>query len=86
MDNQGVVRSLVRGSSSAGDLNMAVGQVWLAIAAMGIGLFACRVESKANVADGPTRDDLALLESMNAQFRLPVLPSWVLDLWAFPAP
>ena len=86
VNNQGVLGSMLRGSAGAPDLNAAVGQVWLDIASAGIGLHVARVESRANVADGPTRDDFSVLTRLGAVFREPCLPEWVHDLWAFPEP
>ena len=84
VDNQGVLHALLKGRAGADDLNNAVGQVWLDMAEAGIALHVLRVESLANVADGPTRHDLSLLSELGAEFVEPVLPSWVYNLWAWP--
>ena len=55
IDNQGVVGSLVRGAGSACDHNAAIARVWLDFAADAISPWIVRVETKCNVADGPTR-------------------------------
>ena len=44
-----------------------------------------RVESKANLADGPTRpeaDGCKFLQQINANQLHRVLPGWLLNLWA----
>ena len=58
-----------------------IGQLWLEWAHMRVGFSGHRVESKANLADGPTRDYYDILHKLGAQFVEPVLPTWVLDLW-----
>ena len=84
IDNNGVLGGLIRGSCMAADLNQAIGNVWLDIARLQIGLHAVRVESKANIADGPTREFLALLGELGASFVPPKLPDWTMKLWNFP--
>ena len=84
VDNDGVLGGLIRGSCVATDLNQAIGNLWLDIARLQIGLHAVRVESKANIADGPTREFLSLLGELGASFVPPKLPSWCKQLWNFP--
>ena len=43
-----------------------------------------KVESAANLADGPTRADESWVHRLNARFRSPVLPPWVCDPWRHP--
>jgi len=85
IDNNGVLGGLIRGSCAAIDLNQAIGQLWLDIAELQVGLHAVRVESKANIADGPTREFLELLSELGATFVEPQLPAWCSDIWTFPA-
>ena len=47
-------------------------------------LHGARVESKANIADGPTRDDFEHLTALQAVFVEPVLPPWIYEIWEFP--
>ena len=84
IDNNGVLGGLIRGSSVAADLNQAIGHLWLDIARLQIGLFAVRVESAANIADGPTREFLSLLGELGASFVPPRLPKWCENVWRFP--
>ena len=51
---------------------MAAGQGW--------GVLVRRVESKANVADGPTRHYLGDLEALAATWSRPRMPHWIGDL------
>ena len=67
-DNDGVVASLIRGSNSALDVNLCVGQIWLDINRMHLALLLARVEGKANVADAPSRDSTVFLSSIGASF------------------
>ncbi|CAK0791838.1 unnamed protein product, partial [Prorocentrum cordatum] len=64
-----------------GDANLVVGKVWLDVARYQIGLHAVRVESHANVADDPTRDEWSLLRELGAVFRAPQMPSWAANIW-----
>ena len=85
VDNQGVLGALISGRAGVEDLNMGIGKLWLMIADAGISLHVVRVESKANIADGPSRGHLELLEDLSAVFVDPVLPPWVHTLWRWPA-
>ena len=85
VDNQSVLGAMTSGSSGADDLNTGIGKTWLEVASQSISLHLVRVESKANVADGPSRDDLSYLEEMDAQFVEPVLPDWARTLWRWPS-
>ena len=84
VDNQGVLGAMVRGSCSAPEANLAIGRAWLDLAETGVGLHMVRVESKANVADGPTREGSTTLEFLGASYVEPRLPPWAYDLWRFP--
>jgi hypothetical protein len=61
--------------------NLLIGIVWLHLADADCDLCVGRVESKANIADGPTRDYLFDLEALGAVFVSPSLPEWIQDVW-----
>ena len=82
VDNQGVLGSCVKGSSDGPEINLCVGRLWLHIAFLCCEVVFVRVESKANVADGPTRDDLTLLQDLSASESQAKLPGWLRDLWS----
>ena len=84
IDNQGVLLGLIGGRAGADDLNMSIGRTWLQVADMGVGLHAVRVESAANLADGPTRDNFKEMEHFGATFVEPVMPEWVYHIWRWP--
>lgn len=86
VDNDGVLGAILKGGSGAPEVNIAVGQLWLDLATDVVGLHAARVESKANVADGPSRGDFSEVHRLGAVWTEPVLPPWAYDLWAIPAP
>ena len=86
IDNDGVLGAILKGGSGAPEINIAVGQFWLGVARASVGFHGARVESKANVADGPSRDDLSEIRRLGARWVEPVLPPWVYDLWRIPAP
>ena len=84
IDNDAVLGALLHGSAGADDANMAIGQIWLDFAAAQIGFAGARVESRANLADGPSRDYLDKVHELQAAELAPCLPSWVDKLWGFP--
>ena len=64
-------------------MNMVIAQLWLFLGTIAARPHFVRVESKANIADGPSRGDLVLMEQLNARFVVPALPSWLCDIYAF---
>ena len=84
VDNQGVLGALRRSSCTAPDINMMVGRFWLRVAEQRQAFFVSRVESEANVADGPTRDSFDAVRALGGRFVRPVLPDWLLDVWEMP--
>ena len=80
-DNDGVLHAIANGGGGGPETHVCVGQLWLEVAAHDASLFVARVESKANIADGPTRDTFHHLSSIGAQFVEPVLPAWITQLW-----
>ena len=83
-DNIGVLLALIKGGSNGPEVNLLVGQLWLVLAGARTSFWAARVESKANLADGPTREDLSELEFLGAQYVEPCLPAWSENLWKIP--
>ena len=81
IDNDGVLLSLLRGSSRLPEINFGVGMTWQDMAARDIPLLLGRVESYPNIADGPSRDDLSHVLALQAKFVEPVYPAWVLRTW-----
>ena len=84
IDNQGVLSSLVKGSCNNPEINIGIGHFWMTMCNSHIGFCACRVESKANLADGPTREELIWTKRLNAIFVAPRLPQWAYQLWSWP--
>ena len=82
-DNQAVLNQVLNGcaGASAGDLNAICGHLWLDIVKANAALNIVRVESKANIADGPTRDRFQLLEELGSLLVTPVLPTWLANFW-----
>ena len=64
---------------------MVIGKLWLQVARLVCDLQVAGVESKANVADGPSRDDFSILTTLGASFVEPIIPSWMDDIWTVPA-
>ena len=81
-DNQGVLHSLLKGGCAAWDANLCIAQVWLQFARVRAAFAGYRVESKANPADLPTRDDLSLIKAYDMEWVEPKLPSFLNDIWA----
>ncbi len=84
IDNAGVVHGMLKGRLSSADGNLIVSRVWLALARWNVAWAGFQVESDANCADLPTRDDLSMIEEQDAVYVSPVLPSWLADLWQVP--
>jgi hypothetical protein len=80
-DNDGVLHSIIKGSSQSPEVALLVAWLWHQAAVQRLGLQFGRVESKANIADGPTRDRRAALERRLAEFKEPRLPAMCEDLW-----
>ena len=85
VDNNTVLHALLTGGGGGPESHMCVGRLWLELAKSGVALHVGRVESSANIADGPTRNDLATLALLKAQWVPPLLPEWVADFWSGPA-
>lgn len=72
IDNDGAASSLVRGYSPAVDSAQLVAEYWLHSAQARAFVYIDRVESKSNLADGPSRLDFTLMRSLHATFYEPV--------------
>jgi hypothetical protein len=84
IDNVGAMSCLIKGSSRASDINSSIGYIWKDLVILGIGAHFTRVESKANVSDGPTRSRFEVLHRLAAERIEPVEPSWFKQLNVFP--
>ena len=82
VDNNSILHALLKGSGGSPETHSCVGRLWLELAKAGAFLHVARVESAANVADGPTREDLIALARLSAKFVPPHLPEWVKDMWS----
>ena len=81
VDNEGVRCAIRHGGGGGPETNMMVGHLWMYCACRKVGLFIARVETHANVADGPSRDDCSLMVRLGATEVVPCLPQWALHLW-----
>ena len=79
--NNVVLQALSKKKRAQHGYNLLIGIVWLHLADADCDLCVGRVESKANIADGPTRDYLFDLEALGAVFVSPSLPEWIQDVW-----
>ena len=73
VDNDGAASSLVKGYSPKGDSAEIVGEFWILVASMKSHVYIDRVESKSNIADGPSRDDYSLLRALHGTWCSPKL-------------
>ena len=80
-DNQGCLHGTLKGSSASAEMNIIIARFWMGCAAQSVAVVLRRVESKANLADGPTRYNETIFQKYNAQEVQPQLPSWTFDLW-----
>ena len=81
VDNQGVLHSVLQGRAGAEDANRCIAKLWLDIASMEVSMHILRVESFANLADGPARGVLSLMQLLKAEWVQPRLPGWLMDIW-----
>ena len=79
----GVLHALTQGSGGGAEVNQLASALWLDLAHSQIALHLRRVESHANIADGPTRDRFDMIEQCAAQWVEPRLPSWARGIWAW---
>lgn len=90
VDNDSAASNLVKGYSPRLDSAAIVGSFWLEAASLRLQVYIDRVESKSNLADGPSRFDFKTLNSLAAKWAAPNLhslsaPSTDPSLW-FGAP
>ena len=71
VDNDSASACLVRGYSPLVDSCALVGEYWLTACHYSIDPYIERVESKSNIADGPSRLDLSILHELKATFTAP---------------
>ena len=67
VDSQPALNALVKGSSKRGDLNCLVGSVWYECADKLKSYWGAYVRSKANVADGPSRQEFHCMKQLGAR-------------------
>jgi len=84
VDNDGVRASMLKGSCKAPEINTLIGRFWLDLAKRGTAVYLARVETHANIADGPSRAQLELMKRLKATYVEPVLPPWAFGLWSWP--
>ena len=80
IDSDAVLGALLKGGCRAEDANFIIGRVWLWLAQEQIAIEIWRVESKANVADDPSRDQFQWLRRVGARPRRPKLLEWLFQL------
>ncbi len=67
IDNNSALCGLVKGYSPKMDSVRLVGDFWLRAAKLSLAVYLDRVESKSNVADGPSRREFALMDLLGAK-------------------
>jgi len=84
IDNQPAIPCIVKGFSKETDLSDIAGRLWFECGILMASYRAIYVRSKCNLSDGPSRDDVSLMEQLGFQevpFRLPAfkrsLGSWM---------
>ena len=88
-DNDGVNGSMLNESSAilrAYDSSLVTGRIWLEAAIDRSCLHIWRVESDSHPADESSRDAVALMETLGAIFRAPVVPEYVLPPFSEASP
>ena len=85
VDNDSVLHAITKASGGTAETSLCIGRLWLEIAVAGVDLHMGRVESAANVADGPTRDSFRFLADLKATWVEPKLPLWLESFWEIPS-
>ena len=84
IENEGVRSSIVSASCKAADHNLVIGKLWELLAVLRSCVDWRRVESKANIADLPSREDeIGWSGRFNATRREPRLPDFLRQIWAY---
>ena len=73
VDNDAAASSLVKGYSPKADSCALAGSYWILAAKHEIESYIDRVESKSNLADGPSRVNFDLMASLQASFTQPIV-------------
>ena len=71
MDNDSAAASLVKGYSPKIDSGAIVGEFWLLVAQLRAHVYIDRVESKSNIADGPSRNQFDEVKSLGGLWTSP---------------
>ena len=71
IDNNSAAANLVKGYSPQTDSAAIVGEFWLAAAQLRTSVYIERVESKSNLADGPSRLDYSLVKFLGGSWQQP---------------
>ena len=79
IDNRAALSCLVRAYSSHRDLNNIAGGVMHKCSLAVVSAFFDFVRSKDNLADGPSRDVLSLMEKIHAHEVAPIIPEWDIE-------
>ena len=79
IDNMGVLASLCKGSSVVADFGCVVHAFLLAAAKLNTRPWFEHVDSKANPADGGTRDSLVTAHQLGIGLREVPVPEWPVD-------
>ena len=76
IDNQSALNMVIKGWSPCEDANMILHELWLLLARRGVSTHFEYVQSKANLADGPSRGCTQLLHPLQAERTEFVWPEW----------
>ena len=71
IDNNSAAANLVKGYSPQTDSAAIVGEFWLEAAQIRTSVYIERVESKSNIADGPSRLDYSILKFLGGSWQQP---------------
>ena len=86
VDNEAVRYSLIKGTSKSPEVAAISARFCQLVATQRWGVLIRRVESKANVADGPFRKHWDVIREIHVEWARPVMPRWVFDLWGYFGP
>ena len=80
-DNDGVTHALAKGGGHNDECKLLIGKVMLRWADLNCDMHVARVDSAADIADGPTRELFDGIRAWQATFVSSLLPDWLDDVW-----
>ena len=83
IDSECVRQAICNGTmrKAGQDCNLVIGRMWIELCRIRTAFWSYRVESAANPADSPSRNDLSVFDGLRAKERVASMPPWLDELW-----